>query len=103
MTNFEASRRIAAGRAQQLMDPYGLEINTSTSSGHYTDNSLTCFALSLHTKRRPVRGNKALIEKLRTDGFLVETFRTTDPFSGVAFMEFIVIITQRILTGEVKA
>ena len=78
MTTFEIKQQEAKLQAQAAMKPYGLEIDMRMSSWHYTDCTCTCGVLTTYTKRYPLKGNKALIEQLRADGYRVAVAKMRD-------------------------
>ena len=88
MTMFDMKRDEAKAKAQELMSPYGLEINMQCSSWSYTDSTCKSGVLTVHTKRHPVKGNKALIEKLKADGYTVWVIGSRSYETGKRWMEF---------------
>ena len=100
MTTFEIKQQEAKLQAQAAMKPYGLEIDTRHSSWHYTDRSCTCGVLTTYTKHYPLKGNKALVEQLRADGYTVWVVGNRDQETGARRMEFWAEVTTKYYVTE---
>ena len=97
---FMNNHREAKRTAQKLMDPYGLKIDMACSGWEYTNSEYTEGILTVHTTWQPVKGNKALMEKLKADGYNVETISKKDYETGTRSQLFLVRIGLRYRVGE---
>lgn len=88
MTTFQIKQQEAKIQAQAALKPYGLELDMRHSSWYYTDSTCTSGVLTTYSKHYPLKGNKALIEQLRADGYHVEVVGTRDARTGERRMEF---------------
>ena len=59
------------------MNQFGLYVNTRMFGGMYSDDE-KYFCLEAGTNAQPVKGNKALIEKIKAAGYIVVKSRQTD-------------------------
>lgn len=75
MTEFVKKEFEELDKFQERISKYGLEVNRSCIGGHYVGQGTVKFCLSMYTKPNPVKGNKKLMDRLREDGFYVETHR----------------------------
>ena len=95
MTLFEMKQQEAKLQAQAALRPYGLELDMRLSSWYYTDNTCTCGVLTTYSKRYPLKGNKALVEQLRADGYTVWVVGNRDRETGARRMELWVEVTAK--------
>ena len=58
------------------------------SSWYYTDSTCTSGVLTCYSKKYPLKGNKALIEQLRADGYTVYVVKGRDYETGENRMQF---------------
>ena len=105
MTAFQINQEKARAQAAELLSRYGLEIIQSTT-GSYTDRTLQEFACRFFSKAQPVKGNKSVIEALRSAGVEVYTWRDTI-YNGpgrpsTKVMKFWAVVTIKIKTQEVQ-
>ena len=71
MTAFQRNEQAAIDAFQAEMNEYGLTVSHSCG-GHYANEELTEFSLHISTEAVPVKGNKAMIERLKNAGFHVD-------------------------------
>lgn len=99
MTEFVKREFAELDKFQQRVNPYGLEVNRNCIGGRYEGPGTEVFILSMSTKPKPVKGNKALMNRLELDGFYLHTYLRTDPITGIKYMVFYVTGYARIHTA----
>ena len=77
MTRFQKKEQDALAAFQKEMNQFGLYVNTRVFGGMYSDDE-KYFCLEAGTNAQPVKGNKALIEKIKAAGYIVVKSRQTD-------------------------
>ena len=80
----------------RLMNSYGMEANRRHTSTSYPDNdNLNIVAISFESERLPVKGNKAIINRLLDDGFCVHKVMREDRHTGCSYYVFYVTKSYR--------
>ncbi len=74
---------------QREMNQFGLYVNRNSYGGSYNSDGTT-FNLKLHTKALPVKGNKALIEKMEAAGYNIWKWSRTHE-NGRRYFVFAVV------------
>lgn len=74
MTRFVKKEFDAAEAFQLEMNQFGLRVNTRAFSGTYSTDE-KYFNLEVGTEPQPVKGQKALIEKIKAAGYTVWKWR----------------------------
>ena len=77
MTRFQKKEQDALAAFQKEMNQFGLYVNTRVFGGMYSDDE-KYFCLEAGTNAQPVKGNKALIERIKAAGYIVVKSRQTD-------------------------
>lgn len=98
MTRFQKKQQDALAAFQKEMNQFGLYVNTRVFGGMYSDDE-KYFCLEAGTNAQPVKGNKALIEKIKAAGYIVVKSRQTDE-TGRNVYVFWVMKIYRILREE---
>ena len=98
MTRFQKKEQDALAAFQKEMNQFGLYVNTRVFGGMYSDDE-KYFCLEAGTNAQPVKGNKALIEKIKAAGYIVVKSRQTDE-TGRNVYVFWVMKIYRILREE---
>lgn len=88
MTPLEIKQQEAKMQAQAALKKYGLEVDMRHSSWYYTDHTCKHGVLTTYSKHYPLKGNKALVEQLRADGYTVWVVGNRDYKTGARHMEF---------------
>ena len=99
MTAYQRNEQAAKERFQAEMVKYGLKIDRSSTGGRYSDNCMEFFNLSMVTEKLPVKGNKALIQRLEADHYWVQKWLNTIPGTPRQYV-FRVCKTVTISTGR---
>lgn len=87
-TRFVQKEMEARRAFQNEMDKYGLEV-VSGCGGHFSDD-MGYFNLTVSTKPVEAKGNKALMERLKRDGYQVIKFRTLEFKTFRRYLAFII-------------
>lgn len=90
MTRFFKKELNALDAYQCEMNQFGLHVNKTGFGGSYSSDG-TAFNLEARTNPTPVKGNKALIEKIEAAGYCVWTWMTKDWETGRRYYVFSVV------------
>ncbi len=85
MTRFQKKEQDAINAFQKEMNAFGLTVDRRSYGGMYSDD-MTAFDLEISTIPQPVKGQKALIEKLEATGYTVWKWRRDAGFERPYFV-----------------
>lgn len=85
MTRFQKKEHDAVNAFQEEMNEFGLQVDRRSYGGMYS-NDMTAFHLEISTIPQPVKGQKALIEKLEAAGYTVWKWRMAIPYEKMYFV-----------------